>query len=257
VRCDEAMTLIHAYIDDELDFVRTLEMEAHLRECAACSRTCAAYQGLRRAIPPGAPYFRARAALRERVFAAVARAAGDEAGSRPQRGPLRSRWMETAASLAIVAVALSITWFVLHRAPEQMTVHDVVASHVRSLIDGHVTDVSSSDQHTVKPWFTGKLDYSPQVSDLSAQGFPLAGGRLDYLAGRPVAALVYTRGKHVISVFTWPAGTRSQAALIESSRQGFNILYASPSGMTYWIISDLNRQDLKQFAQLLLGRQRP
>jgi anti-sigma factor RsiW len=126
----------------------------------------------------------------------------------------------------------------------------VIANHVRSLQVNHLTDVVSSDRHTVKPWFRDKLDFSPQVPDLSAQGFPLSGGRLDYLADRPVAALIYHRGKHAINVFTWPAVESGDKPVRDFSRQGFHLREWQRSGMNYWTISDLNDDDLNQFVKL-------
>ena len=126
----------------------------------------------------------------------------------------------------------------------------VVANHVRSLQVDHLRDVASTDQHTVKPWFRGKLDFSPQVLDLSAQGYTLSGGRLDYASDRPVAALVYYRRLHTINVFTWPAGNSDDKDVRARTRQGFHIRYWQRSGMAYWAISDLNNRELDEFVRL-------
>ena len=126
----------------------------------------------------------------------------------------------------------------------------VIAAHARSLQVNHLTDVVSTDRHTVKPWFRDKLDFSPQVPDLSAEGFALSGGRLDYLADRSVAALVYQRGKHTINVFTWPATNDADTPVRNFSRQGFHIREWQRSGMNYWVVSDLNDEDLDQFVRL-------
>ncbi|HTQ24634.1 MAG TPA: hypothetical protein VMI09_08045 [Candidatus Binataceae bacterium] len=130
---------------------------------------------------------------------------------------------------------------------------EVLTSHLRSLMPGHLMDVVSTDQHTVKPWFDGRVDFSPPVNDFAAAGFSLAGGRLDYLDGRAVAALVYRRRKHIVNVFVWPAGDRSQSALESTAHDGYNLMHWRRDGMNYWIVSDLNAQEMSEFARLLRG----
>jgi anti-sigma factor RsiW len=170
----------------------------------------------------------------------------------PQPMIFRWRWAIAAASLlAAVIIIWSIASFATRQSPDDVLAQEVVASHVRSLMANHLTDVPSSDRHTVKPWFDGKLDFSPAVKDLSPQGFSLNGGRLDYIGNRPVAALVYQRRQHSINLFVWPATHAPAANGKASERQGYNVIRWSNAGMTYWAVSDLNLAELQQFVQLL------
>lgn len=156
------------------------------------------------------------------------------------------RWVPVAVSFAcgvLVSVAV-VSW---RDGPgTDGTEEEVVAGHVRSLMAGHLTDVASTDRHTVKPWFTGKLDYAPPVVDLAQQGFPLAGGRLDYIHGRPTAALVYRHGAHTINVFVLPAGSDPRRAAIDV-RHGFQVAQWEAAGMRYWAVSDVGRDEMVQF----------
>jgi len=128
-----------------------------------------------------------------------------------------------------------------------------VSSHIRSLMASHLTDVASTDQHTVKPWFNGRLDFSPPVTDLATSGYPLIGGRLDYLRGRPVAALVYQRRKHLINVFTWPDERAADSETPPRTQKGYHVIHETHGGMAYWIVSDLNPEELSVFARRLVA----
>ena len=150
------------------------------------------------------------------------------------------------ALLLILALPLALRYSAQNRLADE-----IVSAHIRSLMLEHKLDVASSDQHTVKPWFDGKLDFAPPVVDLASQGFPLLGGRLDYFNGRQVAALVYQRHKHFINVFIWPVDSRAPAGGRAAARQGYNLVHWTASGMTFWAVSDLNTAELEQFAQLL------
>jgi anti-sigma factor RsiW len=224
---------------------------------------------LSQALRETATRHRAPAGLHRRLAASLAEAEADAAADatasaavRPSAAPAtpaggRGRawwltaWLRGAATFAAGALA-GLLWAAYVAAPDAPAPlpQEVVASHVRSLMADHLMDVASTDQHTVRPWFSGKLDYAPPVRDLAAQGYPLAGGRLDYLEQRPVAALVYRRQRHTINLYVWPAG--AAAAGVELlSRQGYNLAGWRRDGMQYWAVSDLNARELSEFAQLL------
>ena len=160
------------------------------------------------------------------------------------------RWLGVAASLAFVALML---WRLVPNLPgssiDDRLTQELIAGHVRSLMVSHLTDVPSSDQHTVKPWFEGKLDFSPPVSDVTEQGFPLLGGRLDYLGNRPVAALVYRHQQHVINLFIWPAAQEEDVRERTLTRQGYQLIHWVKAGMSYWAVSDLNARELHNFVR--------
>lgn len=193
-------------------------------------------------------------ALRGRIVAALKQADPLLAASprRPFWAVLQQQWVGMGVAFAFGLIA-SLTVTLFHAAPrdEDRLLQEVVAGHVRSLMVAHLEDVASTDQHTVKPWFSGKLDFSPPVHDLAKEGFPLVGGRLDYLNQRPVAALVYRRRQHTINLFVWPTSGTSQHEMKLLSRQGFSITDWTDSGMQFWAISDLNSEELQTFTQLL------
>jgi len=239
---------LDAYVDGELAPADARELEAHLKECGECARLHEARVALSAAIRQQVPAFRAPDALRRRVRAAVRDAAGARAGRRVLL-PVAARWLALAASLAVVAVG---SWQLgLSRAGTDALAGQVLASHVRSLMPGHLTDVVSSDQHTVKPWFNGKLDFSPPVYDFAGRGFPLIGGRLDYVGGRAVAALAYGRRQHLINVLLWPAARGSVGGPGVASRQGYHLLHWTTPDYVYWVVSDLGMAELRDFTQLL------
>lgn len=246
--CHETQELIHAYLDGELDLMRNLKIEQHLPACQACALTFQNQQALRSALTTGSLYYHAPADLRQRVQSAVR-----QVNQAETKSWLPSwRWLTVGVSFAAVAVlllALIPTWM---RSPsDDLTTKEVISAHVRSLMADHLTDVASSDRHTVKPWFNGRLDFSPPVTDLTERGFPLIGGRLDYLDNRPVAALVYQRQQHLINLFIWPSSQASQkAALSPLTQQGYHLIRWTSAGMTFLAISDLNERELEEFVQL-------
>ncbi len=256
MRCDEAREYLSAFLDDELDPVRSREIEEHVASCADCAAALGEMKQLGGRLRTEAPYYRASDSLRARVSRTAWQGAsrGRDAGASPRRaGVLPRAWVGAAAAVLVVLGATWIFTSLERQAIVGSMEREVVSSHIRSLMAAHLTDVASTDQHTVKPWFNGRLDFSPTVSDLSASGYPLLGGRLDYLGGRPVAALVYQRRKHWINVFTWPLeGARDSRASVKT-QQGYHMIHATRAGMAYWIVSDLDPKELSEFAGLLLA----
>jgi anti-sigma factor RsiW len=253
VNCDELKNLLHGYLDQELDLVRSLEIEHHLQECAHCAEAWQQHLRLRQLLCQPALYHRAAPDLRQRILSSLSQPhagpATQPARHRRPRFPTAALGM--AASLAFVAL---LTWTIARHSSadgEDVLVRDVVTAHVRSQLLDRPPDVASADTHTVKPWFQGKVDFAPPVRDLAEQGYPLSGGRLDYLDNRNVAALVYQRRKHVINLFLWPAPDRGDTALHTLTRQGYQLLHWTQGGFTYWAISDLNERELRAFAELI------
>jgi anti-sigma factor RsiW len=241
--CKESEALMDGYFDGELDLVHSLELEGHLQECPACARLHTGRKTMRAALSASPLRYSAPPGLKVAVRAALK---AEHRKEKPRFEWTLWRWVPSFAIALVVVV--SVVW--LNRGAPGTLEQEVVDAHVRSLLAAHLFDVPSSDRHTVKPWFAGKLDFSPSVPDLASQGFELAGGRLDYLGNRTVASLVYRRRQHVINVFVWPtsAGDRAPHA---SGRNGYNVVEQVHSGMTYWLVSDLNRDELEQLAALL------
>jgi anti-sigma factor RsiW len=249
VNCEEFADLLHPFADGELDLVRSLAVERHLQGCPGCATAIKELKALQGTLAEPALYHRAPAALRDRVRASLRPASRTRAGARP----VPWRFLAVAASLAFVA---TLTWATL-RGPalpsaDERVAQLVVASHVRSLmLPGRDVDVASSDQHTVKPWFKGQVTFSPPVKKLDGAGFELVGGRLDYLDRQKVAALVYKRRGHVISLFIWPAADRFARLPQALTDQGYHIIHWSDGDLTYWAASDLNEMELREFVDLI------
>jgi anti-sigma factor RsiW len=241
MNCDEALNLLPVYSDGELDAVHSAEIEKHLLGCPACAARRDELAGLRSRIRDEVPYHDAPAALRERVRATIAR---DGEPRPPAPAPVRaSRWRWLASGALAGSAATVFAWFIgsaiLDRQLATDLVSEAVTNHARATLANRLTDVASSDQHTVKPWLSARLDYSPPVRDFSADGLPLVGGRLDYLDGRPVATLVYKYREHTIDVFMRPVrGGHPAPAPKTATIRGFNVAHGSAAGMECWAVSD-------------------
>src|SRR2546430_3011203 len=265
MNCEEATNLMDGYLDGELDPMTSQRIEEHLRECHKCEQAYKAHAALAHAISRSAPYYKAPTEMRERTQSFLRDAIGVSASRSAARenhalltSPRAERrlvlpeisWNWLALAAAIILAAIIASSFLPRLRPsssDQFLATQLIASHVRSLMADHLTDVASSDQHTVKPWLDTKLDFAPSVIDLSSEGFPLIGGRLDYLDNRPVAALIYERRKHFINLFVWPAGSNTIGATNAMSHQGYQLLHWVDSDFNYWAVSDVNANDLQTF----------
>jgi len=251
LNCQTPQESIHAYVDGELDLARSLEVEQHMQECQVCAGAYRNQIALRSAFKEGSLYHSAPAGLEKRIRASLRGEAKSEVGHRL----FGWNWLPVGVALACVLLMALVIWQAapgLRPSGDELLAREMVSNHVRSLqLEGHRTDVISSDQHTVKPWFDGKLDFAPPVKDFSSQGFPLLGGRLEYLHNRAVAALIYQRQKHYINLYIWPAEHSNATSEVGTKRQGYNLLHWTNSGMTYWAISDLNGVELHEFARLV------
>jgi anti-sigma factor RsiW len=251
VSCTEPRDLVHAYLDRELDLAKSLEMEQHFRECAICSEAYEEGRRLRTALNEREVYFSAPLDLHKRIRAVVR----DEVRGSAHPRLLKWRAMAFAVPVALAAViGLSIVPLLRRPITSDLLVDEIVSGHVRSLMVDHLVDVESTDQHTVRPWFNGKIDYAPPVTDFAASGFALVGGRMDYVAGRPVAVLVYRHQAHLVNLFIWP-DRAGASGTTTSTVDGYSLVHWNDGDLTYWAVSDLNLHDLIGLADLV--RQSP
>ncbi|MGO4808953.1 anti-sigma factor [Cupriavidus sp. 2MCAB6] len=285
MNCTDARLLLHACADGELGAGDALRLERHLAQCAGCTAELAQLRELGTALRAHAPYHRAGPALRASLSAALAQAQATSPAEPAQRfagsggvtassGNASAWWQRirryfewspaanaAMATLTVATLGVSMVRYALNDGPEQSVQGETVSSHVRALLSGHTIDVASSDRHTVKPWFNGRIDYAPTVRDLAAQGFPLVGGRLDYVHGRAVAVLVYRRNQHPIDVFVLPlqtddkpdrtnTGARGNRAPPEmTARNGYQLATWDADGMRYAAVTDASADDLLRFTQ--------
>src|SRR6476660_6938964 len=241
--CAETEILLHALLDGELDVGHARDVETHLQGCPRCAAQFRAHREMQQAMSAAQLRYTAPMSLRRRIEMTLP-SAPQRTSSR--RSVLKGFVMGTALSTAMAA---SLVIAVIRTGPDQRVLGDVVSAHVRSLQGDHLTDVQTSDQHTVKPWFNGKLDLSPPVVDLTAQGFTLIGGRLDYVDGKDVASVVYRRRKHVINLFVTQASGSEQHKTKLDTMQGFNIRRWTAQGLEFFAVSDINPEELQEFVE--------
>jgi anti-sigma factor RsiW len=248
--CCDKVLLIQAEFDGELDAAQAAALAVHRAGCAICQ--AAQTELLRtRALLRAEPYEMTPDGVRARVMARLRQAEPPPAISARQERRWNWAWLRGPSfGFGLGAACAAAIAFLLVLPGRDDLTDAVVASHIRALQPGHLEDVASTDQHTVKPWFDGRIDFAPPVRDFAAQGFPLRGGRLDYLDGRPVAALVYQRDKHVINLFVWPASGAAPQLTAERTVQGYNIVHWTAGGMNFWAVSDVERNQLDEFAAL-------
>ena len=243
----QAIELLPAYLDQELGLSEAIAVERHLGSCSECQQEYEEQSSVRAQLKKHAAYFKAPAHLAQRINMALP-------AERPHPTRLKGWRFNWLSAGAVIAILLALVWsgslYLTLPSAQDRLVEELVSSHVRSLQVDHLSDVVSSDQHTVKPWFHGKLDFAPPVVDLSPQGFPLLGGRLDYLNDRTVAVLVYRHNQHPINLYIWPSADRNLAPQTQS-RHGYHLVHWAAGGMEYWAVSDLATAELELFVNSL------
>ncbi|MBV9490851.1 MAG: anti-sigma factor [Verrucomicrobia bacterium] len=260
MNCEECQDFLEAYLDNELDAAATILVERHLRDCAGCRERLGVRQGLSALLKDPQLRFEVPDSLRTKVLAALPAPVPTDVKPRPQT-KLIHPWfafplgLAAAVMLVFGAVTLSQNGN-FSGSRERTLARQVVSSHIRSLLASHLLDVPSTDQHTVKPWFAGKLKFSPPVQDFAERGFSLTGGRLDYIDGHEVAAVIYHRRQHVINLFIWPvAAGRTGAPVRSFSEDGYNVVHWDRDGFSFWAVSDVRLEDLQAFADLEMQAQ--
>jgi anti-sigma factor RsiW len=245
--CESVREMLGAYVDGELDANGEFQLRTHLAECPECPDAYRRLRSLQQEIKSGGLHYAAPPELEARIRGSL----GSVTSERTRERTAFRDWMAIAACV-LVAISVGFSVYVIRSrsASSNLLAQQVVSSHVRAMLGTHLVDVPSSDQHTVKPWFDGKLDFSPPVKDLKSSGFALVGGRIDYLEHRPVAALIYERRKHIINLFIWPSSFHFGGTGRPQVIQGYNLIRWTDAGMTFWAVSDLNVKELQQFVAL-------
>jgi anti-sigma factor RsiW len=245
---------MHGYVDKELDLTSAIAVDEHLHSCMECKKIYDQFSALRSSVRQNASYYSVPAALADRIRA---RMGGPAAPASATTVKPRWQWLQPGHWLPLgtaIAATAVVTWTVAlqlnNPSQDDAISEQVIAGYARSALTSHITDVATSDKHTVKPWLSSKLDYSPPVTDLTTAGFPLVGGRLDYLDSRPVATLVYRHRQHLINLFVWPDSKSGKPAAMRTlAKHGYHLLHWADADMTYWAISDVDPADLKTFAE--------
>jgi anti-sigma factor RsiW len=258
MHCEEAKRLLQADLDGELDAAGSAHLAAHVAGCAECQAERAALSDLKQSLKQAQAHA-APEALRRRISIAVHDAARKETAQRKPAGkkPFKLSWAWLNGGFAgagALAFAFMFSLYLSRPSDVDLLEQDVISGHARSMMVTHLSDVASTDQHTVKPWFADKLDFAPNVADFSAQGYPLVGGRLDYIDRHNVAAIVYHRRLHTINLYEWPERGHTTAPDLATSRDGYQLLHWTEHGMHYWLVSDMNAQELNEFKDLLVAR---
>jgi anti-sigma factor RsiW len=256
MNCNEVRLLLEAHSDGELDLVRQLELEAHLRVCPECALRARGIADRRNALRDSIPRFNAPSQLRERIRTQL-RAGEAPSTQRVSRSlPVQWTFWNLGGMAASIALALLVGYNLGNtHAHRNSLLDEAISEHARSLQVGHLMDVISTDQHTVKPWFIGKIDFSPPVVDLADAGFPLAGGRLDRIDDRPAAALVFHRRLHSINVFVWPS-TGGEVSTFNGKGNGYNARGWSQGGLNFLAVSEISAAELEQFVGEFRNRTR-
>ena len=250
MQCNECVEHLDAHRDGELDPVLRAAVHEHLAGCSDCARQRDSLLAVSRLLQESLVHFGAPDVLRARIRSAMSQERSVESSAAPKQ----TRWTRLAAAGFLIAVVSSGSTYAAlqHRASAASAGDAILASHIRSLMPGHLVDVASTDQHNVKPWFNGRVDLSPRVPGLDSAGFALVGGRLDYVADRSVAAVVYRRRQHLINVYAWPSAGEHTGPLM-STAHGYNLVRWRRDNVEYWTVSDLNAGELSQFVNVFQG----
>ncbi|MDD5581373.1 MAG: anti-sigma factor [Methylobacter sp.] len=248
---EEALNLVPAYSDNELSVAEAAGFERHLNGCDECQQEYAEQVRMSALVKHNAVYFEASPQLAKRLVAALPKAQSSKKTNSIWDWNWIIAWGGKGAVMAsLVAIVWSTSLFLATPSFQEKLTGELIASHIRSLQVDHLSDVISTDQHTVKPWFKGMLDFSPPVIDFSSSGFPLEGGRLDYINGRTVAVIIYHHNKHPINLYVWPDSSKD-SGLQNTNRNGYNLVHWAVNGMDYWVVSDLEARKLTSFAESL------